>query len=116
MNRGAATSDDRAADQSARVLLILPGLGGSPGEWAGATDALGRPVQIGGVLPPTGSAVVIGHSLGAVQALNTAVAHPDRVEGVVLTGAFFPPARVAAAASSPPSSTISDTARPTFAM
>jgi pimeloyl-ACP methyl ester carboxylesterase len=68
-------------------------LGGSAAEWADATDALGWPMQIQGALPPTGSVVVIGHSLGAVQALNVAVAHPDRVEGVVLTGGFFPPAR-----------------------
>jgi pimeloyl-ACP methyl ester carboxylesterase len=93
MNRGAATSDERAAGTPAGVLLILPGLGGSTAEWTAATGALGRPVQIRGPLPPIGSAVVIGHSLGAVQALNVAAAHPDRVEGVVLTGGFFPPAR-----------------------
>ncbi len=73
--------------------MLLPGLGGSSAEWAAATRALASPIEIRGALPPTGSAVVIGHSLGAVQALNMAAAHPDRVEGVVLTAGFFPPAR-----------------------
>jgi pimeloyl-ACP methyl ester carboxylesterase len=73
--------------------VVLPGLGGSTAEWVGAARALAWPIEMQGVLPPTGSAVVIGHSLGAVQALNVAVAHPDRVQAVVLTGGFFPPAR-----------------------
>lgn len=71
----------------------LLGLGGSTAEWAAATRALAWPIEMHGVLPPTGSAVVIGHSLGAVHGLNIAVAHPDRVEAVVLTGGFFPPVR-----------------------
>ena len=75
------------------VLVVLPGLGGATAEWAGATRALAWPIEVRGVLPPAGSVVVIGHSLGAVRALNIAVAHPDRVEAVVLTGSFFPPAR-----------------------
>ena len=48
---------------------------------------------MGATLPPAGSVVVIGHSSGAVGALKIAVAHPDRVDAVVLTGGFFPPAR-----------------------
>lgn len=48
---------------------------------------------MGATLPPAGSVVVIGHSSGAVGALKIAVAHPDRVDAVVLTSGFFPPAR-----------------------
>jgi pimeloyl-ACP methyl ester carboxylesterase len=47
---------------------------------------------MGATLPPIGS-VVVGHSSGAVGALNIAVAHPDRVDALVLTSGFFPPAR-----------------------
>ena len=48
---------------------------------------------MGATLPPAGSVVVIGHSSGAVGALKIAVAHPDRVDAVVLTSGFFPTAR-----------------------
>jgi pimeloyl-ACP methyl ester carboxylesterase len=44
-------------------------------------------------MPFEGSAVLLGHSFGAVQALEIAAAQPNRVDGVVLTGCFFPPAR-----------------------
>jgi len=75
------------------ALVVLPGLGGSRAEWASATAALGWPVEIHGELPSTGSVVVVGHSHGAVRALNLAAAHPDRVDALVVSGGFFPPAR-----------------------
>lgn len=37
-----------------------------------------------GVLPPSGSVVLYGHSLGALVALVTAAAAPERVAGIVL--------------------------------
>jgi pimeloyl-ACP methyl ester carboxylesterase len=74
-------------------VLVLSGLGGSTAEWEGARRALGWPTEWGSTLPAAGSAVVIGHSSGAVRALKIAVAHPDRVDAVVLTSGFFPPAR-----------------------
>jgi pimeloyl-ACP methyl ester carboxylesterase len=74
-------------------LVVLPGLGGSTAEWACAIDALGGRREVHAALPASGSAVVIGHSLGAVEALTVAVWDPDRVDAVVLTASFFPPAR-----------------------
>jgi pimeloyl-ACP methyl ester carboxylesterase len=62
-------------------------------EWTRATRALGEPREISAGLPPAGSAVVIGHSLGGVQALKIAAAHPAQVRALVLTNSFFPPAR-----------------------
>jgi pimeloyl-ACP methyl ester carboxylesterase len=37
--------------------------------------------------------VLVGHSQGGVRALRTAVRAPGRVDAVVLTSSFFPPAR-----------------------
>lgn len=78
---------------SANALVILPGLGSSMSEWADAARALGLALPASSELPPSGSAVVVGHSLGGVQGLRIAAAHPKRVCGLVLTGSFFPPAR-----------------------
>jgi pimeloyl-ACP methyl ester carboxylesterase len=74
------------------VLVVLSGLGGSAEEWEGAARALGWPMEMGARLPPAGS-VVVGHSSGAVGAMKLAVAHAARVDAVVLTSGFFPPAR-----------------------
>jgi pimeloyl-ACP methyl ester carboxylesterase len=44
-------------------------------------------------MPAEGRAVLLGHSFGGVQALKIAAAEPERVDALVLTGCFFPPAR-----------------------
>jgi len=44
-------------------------------------------------MPASGEAIVIGHSQGALRALELAAADPDRVVALVLTGGVFPPAR-----------------------
>lgn len=76
---------------AAETFVVLPGLGGSAVEFAPAMEPLGSEASTH--LPPDRPAVVIGHSLGGVQALRVAVAHPDRVRALVLTGSFYPPAR-----------------------
>lgn len=74
------------------TLVCLHGLGGSAGEWAEAVREL-RHNRVATAMPPEGPVVLLGHSFGGVQALRIAAAQPARVDGVVLTGCFFPPAR-----------------------
>jgi pimeloyl-ACP methyl ester carboxylesterase len=76
----------------AAALVCLHGLGGSADEWRPAAAALGWD-HVHAALPPAGAAVVVGHSFGGVEAIRLAAAHADRVQALVLTGAFWPPAR-----------------------
>ena len=62
------------------------------GRWRAEANPYGPPAQVAtaiGVLDALGveRAVLIGHSAGAAIALQTALAHPDRVAGLVLVGA-----------------------------
>lgn len=54
-----------------------------PGPYSEREDALAVLDQVG-----ADSAVVVGCSMGAGTALQLAIDHPDRVEGLVLVGAF----------------------------
>jgi pimeloyl-ACP methyl ester carboxylesterase len=72
---------------------IFPGLGGSVGEWRNAMHALALSEPTFGELPTTGSCVAFGHSMGGIDALRAAAAHPLTVRGLVLTSSFYPPAR-----------------------
>ena len=56
-------------------------------------EALGRCELAFGELPATGSCVALGHSMGGIDALTAAAAHPRTVRGLVLTSSFYPPAR-----------------------
>ena len=76
---------------AADTFVVLPGLGGSEAEFAPAMALLGS--EMTACLPPDRPAILIGHSLGGVQALRVAAAHPGRVQALVLTGSFYPPAR-----------------------
>lgn len=89
------------------ALVCLHGLGRSAADWDGVREALR---QLGPVVTPElprdaagahqvaadalpRGAVLVGHSFGALIALRLA-AQPERaVRGVVLSSAFFPPAR-----------------------
>ncbi len=72
-----------------RVLALdLPGHGGSAPLAAAPTlnpfaDCVRLVAHVEGLLP----AFVVGHSLGAVIALRTALRHPSEIRGVVLAGA-----------------------------
>jgi pimeloyl-ACP methyl ester carboxylesterase len=76
-----------------RVLLWVPGLEGSPAELAPAAGQLPSGFRVLSDVPGEGPVVVVGHSFGAVAALRLAGDRPSRVEGAVLTGGFYPPAR-----------------------
>jgi pimeloyl-ACP methyl ester carboxylesterase len=73
-----------------RTIVCLTGVGGSASEWNAASPALGR---VATTPPPSGRMVLVGHSQGGVRALRIAVREPERVDAVVLTSSFFPPAR-----------------------
>jgi esterase len=72
--------------------VCLHGLGGSAAEWAEAVRKL-RHDRVATAMPPGGPVVLLGHSFGGVRALQIAAAQPERVNALVLTGTFFPPAR-----------------------
>lgn len=67
------------------ITLDLRGFGNSTRE-AGEYDSLTFPADIVAVLDDAGidRAVLVGQSIGAAAALKVAVAHPQRVAGVVL--------------------------------
>src|SRR5689334_20578374 len=75
-----------------RALVCLQGLGGSLDEWTPAARALGwrRPHA---TLPSSGTAILVGHSFGGVEAIRLAAEHSGRVDALILTGSFWPPAR-----------------------
>jgi pimeloyl-ACP methyl ester carboxylesterase len=73
--------------------VCLHGLGGSAGEWEPSMRALGADGPVATAMPPRGEVVLIGHSFGGVLALTMTRADPRRVEALVLTGCFWPPAR-----------------------
>jgi pimeloyl-ACP methyl ester carboxylesterase len=73
--------------------VCLHGLGGSAREWADAARELASHARVVTGMPAEGTVVLLGHSFGAVQALQIAAARPERIAAVVLTGCFFPPAR-----------------------
>ena len=75
------------------TLVCLHGVGGSADEWTPAAQALGDRATVVTDLPAAGSFVAVGHSFGGVQALRLAAEQSGRIDGLVLTGCFFPPAR-----------------------
>jgi pimeloyl-ACP methyl ester carboxylesterase len=75
------------------TLVCLHGLGGSAAEWADAVRELRADATFASAMPAAGAVVLLGHSFGAVRALQIAATQTDRVDAVVLTGCFFPPAR-----------------------
>jgi pimeloyl-ACP methyl ester carboxylesterase len=76
-----------------RTIVCLAGIGGAASEWNAAAPFLGRLGAVATALPPAGRMVLIGHSQGGVQALRIAAGEPGRVDALVLTSSFFPPAR-----------------------
>jgi pimeloyl-ACP methyl ester carboxylesterase len=79
---------------STLTAIALPGMSESKAEWAAAVElALDPGARILAEMPADGAVVLMGHSYGALRALELAAAHPLRARAVVLTGAFFPPAR-----------------------
>lgn len=62
----------------------LPGHGAEPGPALASIEQLADWVA---ALLPADGAVVVGHSMGAFVAIETAVRNPDTVRGVVLVGA-----------------------------
>ena len=73
--------------------MCLHGVGGSPEEWAPAAQALDGLARIVTEMPAEGGVIVVGHSQGAVGALELSRTHPGRVDALVVTSGFFPPAR-----------------------
>jgi pimeloyl-ACP methyl ester carboxylesterase len=76
-----------------RTIVCLAGVGGSASEWDAAAPYLGRLGPLTTAPPGTGRLILIGHSQGGLQALRIAIREPGRVDAVVLTSSFFPPAR-----------------------
>jgi 3-oxoadipate enol-lactonase len=76
-----------------RTIVCLAGVGGGALEWDAAAPFLRRIGRVATALPPAARLVLIGHSQGGLQALRIAVREPGRVDAVVLTSSFFPPAR-----------------------
>lgn len=74
------------------ALVCLHGLGGSQHEWTPAVRALGWR-HVHATLPSSGAAVLVGHSFGGVEAIRLAAEHSGRVDALILTGSFWPPAR-----------------------
>jgi HAD superfamily hydrolase (TIGR01509 family) len=96
---------DRLAERYRVVVFDRPGFGHSNRPrgrvWtpAGQAELLRQALDELGIERP----VVLGHSWGAMVALALALAHPDAVSGLVLvSGYYFPTARVDVALLSPP--------------
>ena len=85
-------SDPQAALTTA-AIVCLPGLGDPARDWPQATRLLSQYGAVSTAMPASGPAIVIGHSQGALRALELAAARPERVVGLVLTSGVFPPAR-----------------------
>lgn len=89
------------------AVVCLHGLGRMPSDWDGVRSELERfgrvdapllPRDPAGALAAADSAVgagavVIGHSMGGVLALQLVRERPRPLRAIVLTGCFFPPAR-----------------------
>lgn len=92
---------------AARRVICLHGLGRTPDDWNAARERLG---EFGEVVTPavplvpaaalelldpliTDEAIVIGHSMGAVLAMQVIERRPRPLRAAVLAGAFFAPAR-----------------------
>ncbi|WP_227133374.1 alpha/beta fold hydrolase [Halorubellus salinus] len=73
-----------AADDHHVVAVDLPGHGTHPDPSFAFESAV---ADVGAVLQATERGVVAGHSLGGYVALHAAVAHQQRVDGLVLAGA-----------------------------
>jgi pimeloyl-ACP methyl ester carboxylesterase len=76
-----------------RTIVCLAGVGGRASEWDAAAPFLARLGRVATAPPRAGRIVVVGHSQGGLEALRLAVREPGRVDAVVLTSSFFPPAR-----------------------
>lgn len=82
----------RLGDELTATAYDLPGHGDSA-NWSGPPDLLATASAVAGDLLPPGRPVVMGHSFGAVTALNAAVTQPERIGAMVL----FEPTLFAAA-------------------
>ncbi|MCG8542911.1 MAG: alpha/beta hydrolase, partial [Alphaproteobacteria bacterium] len=82
----APLTDELAVADRPFLALDLPGHGGSAGAPCGtieaAADWLAEAIAAAGI----SRAVAVGHSMGALAALDLAARHPDRVSGIVLLG------------------------------
>lgn len=76
-----------------RTIVCLAGVGGRPSDWDAVIPLLGRQGRVAAAPPPSGRMVLVGHSEGGVRAVRIAVGEPGRVDALVLTSSFFPPAR-----------------------
>ena len=76
-----------------RTIVCLAGVGGAASEWDAAAPLLGRLGPVATTPPAAGQMVLVGHSQGGIRALRIAAREPARVDALVLTSSFFPPAR-----------------------
>jgi pimeloyl-ACP methyl ester carboxylesterase len=81
------------------MIVCIGGVGGFAREWHAVTPALRTFGEIVPAMPPQGSVILVGHSQGGIEALRLAAAQPDRVDAIVLTNSFFPPARAGRSAA-----------------
>jgi pimeloyl-ACP methyl ester carboxylesterase len=75
-----------------RTIVCLAGVGGAASEWDAAAPLLGRLGPVATTPPAAGQMVLVGHSQGGIRALRIAAREPARVDALVLTSSFFPPA------------------------
>jgi pimeloyl-ACP methyl ester carboxylesterase len=76
-----------------RTIVCISGVGGTPGEWDGVSAPMSVFGHVAARIPAGGALILVGHSEGGVQALRIASRQFDRVDAIVLTSSFFPPAR-----------------------
>jgi pimeloyl-ACP methyl ester carboxylesterase len=76
-----------------RSIVCVGGIGAPTGEWDGLRSGLDGLGHVVPAIPRRDRLVLVGHSEGGVRVLEVAGAQPDRVDAVVLTSSFFPPAR-----------------------
>ena len=91
----------RLFDPRVSSVVCLHGLGRTPADWdpiAPRLEEFGSMVapqlpcdRLDELLQP--GAIVIGHSMGAVEAMRLLARRPRPLRALVLTGCFFPPAR-----------------------
>ena len=79
--------------QPERTIVCLAGVGGSAFEWDAAAPALGRLGPVATAPPAAGRMLLIGHSQGGIRALQIAARQAGRIDAIVLSSSFFPPAR-----------------------